>query len=72
MTDGPEPTAVRVALWRAMHVQHDGAPHVIEGRPAVPASLRLDASACYVPGVLYQYGYGDAVGYWYTDMYGVE
>ena len=27
---GPESTAVRVALWRAMHVQIDPAPHVIE------------------------------------------
>ncbi len=27
---GPESTAVRVALWRAMHVQLDPAPHVIE------------------------------------------
>jgi methyltransferase (TIGR00027 family) len=27
-TDGPDPTAVRVALWRAMHVQVDAAPHV--------------------------------------------
>jgi methyltransferase (TIGR00027 family) len=25
---GPDPTAVRVALWRAMHVQVDAAPHV--------------------------------------------
>jgi methyltransferase (TIGR00027 family) len=32
MTDtqpaGPDPTAMRVALWRAMHVQVDAAPHV--------------------------------------------
>jgi methyltransferase (TIGR00027 family) len=27
---GPESTAVRVALWRAMHVQIDAPPHVIE------------------------------------------
>jgi len=27
---GPEPTAVRVALWRALHVEHDAAPHVLE------------------------------------------
>jgi methyltransferase (TIGR00027 family) len=26
----PDPTAVRVALWRAMHVQVDSPPHVIE------------------------------------------
>jgi methyltransferase (TIGR00027 family) len=26
----PEPTAVRVALWRAMHVQVDPSPHVLE------------------------------------------
>ena len=26
----PESTAVRVALWRAMHVQIDPPPHVIE------------------------------------------
>lgn len=30
MTDGPEHTAERVALWRAMHVQVDPAPHVLE------------------------------------------
>jgi methyltransferase (TIGR00027 family) len=29
-TVGPESTAVRVALWRAMHVQIDAPPHVIE------------------------------------------
>jgi methyltransferase (TIGR00027 family) len=29
-TIAPESTAVRVALWRAMHVQHDALPHVIE------------------------------------------
>ncbi|MEV5125462.1 class I SAM-dependent methyltransferase [Streptomyces decoyicus] len=28
--DGPDSTAVRVALWRAMHVQVDSPPHVIE------------------------------------------
>jgi methyltransferase (TIGR00027 family) len=28
--DGPDGTAVRVALWRAMHVQVDPAPHVLE------------------------------------------
>jgi O-methyltransferase involved in polyketide biosynthesis len=27
---GPENTAVRVALWRAMHVQVDPPPHVLE------------------------------------------
>jgi methyltransferase (TIGR00027 family) len=27
---GPESTAIRVALWRAMHVQSDPPPHVIE------------------------------------------
>jgi methyltransferase (TIGR00027 family) len=29
-TDGPDSTAVRVALWRAMHVEVDAAPHVLE------------------------------------------
>src|SRR6478752_5789330 len=29
-TEGPESTAVRVALWRAMHVQLDAAPHVLD------------------------------------------
>jgi methyltransferase (TIGR00027 family) len=29
-TDAPDSTAVRVALWRAMHVEVDSAPHVIE------------------------------------------
>jgi methyltransferase (TIGR00027 family) len=28
--DGPDSTAVRVALWRAMHVEVDQAPHVLE------------------------------------------
>jgi methyltransferase (TIGR00027 family) len=28
--EGPESTAVRVALWRAMHVQLDGPPHVLD------------------------------------------
>lgn len=27
---GPESTAVRVALWRALHVEVDAAPHIIE------------------------------------------
>lgn len=29
-TEAPDSTAVRVALWRAMHVQVDAPPHVIE------------------------------------------
>jgi methyltransferase (TIGR00027 family) len=29
-TEGPDSTAVRVALWRAMHVQVDPPPHVLE------------------------------------------
>ncbi|MGN6666316.1 MAG: class I SAM-dependent methyltransferase [Trinickia sp.] len=28
--EAPDPTAVRVALWRAMHVQVDAPPHVLE------------------------------------------
>src|SRR5579862_619851 len=28
--DNPDPTAVRVALWRALHVQVDPPPHVLE------------------------------------------
>jgi methyltransferase (TIGR00027 family) len=28
--ESPDPTAVRVALWRAMHVQIDAPPHVVE------------------------------------------
>src|SRR6202453_3394721 len=28
--EGPESTAERVALWRAMHVQADAPPHVLE------------------------------------------
>lgn len=27
---GPDHTAIRVALWRALHVQHDAPPHIIE------------------------------------------
>ena len=30
MTDEPDSTAVRVALWRAMHVQVDAPPHVLD------------------------------------------
>ena len=30
MTDAPDPTAVRVALWRAMHALDEAPPHVIE------------------------------------------
>jgi methyltransferase (TIGR00027 family) len=30
VTTGPDSTAVRVALWRAMHVQLDAPPHVLE------------------------------------------
>src|SRR5207302_4195427 len=29
-TEAPDSTAVRVALWRAMHVQVDPPPHVLE------------------------------------------
>lgn len=29
-TGGPDSTAVRVALWRALHVQVDPQPHVLE------------------------------------------
>jgi O-methyltransferase involved in polyketide biosynthesis len=29
-TEGPDATAVRVALWRATHVQVDPPPHVLE------------------------------------------
>ena len=39
-TGAPDGTAVRVALWRAMHVQVDPPPHVLEDeiglRPAAP------------------------------------
>ncbi len=28
--DGPDTIAVRVALWRALHVEIDAAPHVFE------------------------------------------
>jgi O-methyltransferase involved in polyketide biosynthesis len=30
LTARADPTAVRVALWRAMHVEVDAAPHVLE------------------------------------------
>ncbi|HEY9680605.1 MAG TPA: class I SAM-dependent methyltransferase [Oculatellaceae cyanobacterium] len=40
-TIAPESTAVRVALWRAMHVQLDALPHVIEDE----VGLRLVAPA---------------------------
>ena len=29
MAESPDPTAVRVALWRAMHVEIDPQPHVL-------------------------------------------
>ena len=38
-SEGAEGTAVRVALWRAMHVQVDPAPHVLEDE----VGLRLAA-----------------------------
>lgn len=38
-TEAPESTAVRVALWRAMHVQVDPPPYVIEDE----IGLRLTA-----------------------------
>jgi methyltransferase (TIGR00027 family) len=41
MTPQPDSTAVRVALWRAMHVQVDPPPHVIEDE----VGLRLAAPA---------------------------
>nr|EJJ01806.1 methyltransferase [Rhodococcus sp. JVH1] len=51
-TDGPDSTAVRVALWRAMHVQVDAPPHVlvdeigpqlaVRGRPARPPNLEAE------------------------------
>ena len=30
ITHEPDPTAVRVALWRALHVELDGSPHVLD------------------------------------------
>lgn len=30
MVDGPDPTAVRTALWRALHVELDPPPHVLD------------------------------------------
>ncbi len=38
-TEKPDPTAVRVALWRALHVQLDSPPHVLEDE----VGLRLAA-----------------------------
>ena len=32
VSGGPESTAVRVALWRALHLEVDAAPHVLEDR----------------------------------------
>jgi methyltransferase (TIGR00027 family) len=40
-TAAPDPTAVRVALWRALHVQVDPPPHVLEDE----VGLRLAAPA---------------------------
>ena len=40
-TAAPDGTAVRVALWRAMHVQVDPPPHVLEDE----IGLRLAAPA---------------------------
>ena len=39
MPDQPDSTAVRVALWRALHVQADGPPHVLQDE----VGLRLAA-----------------------------
>jgi len=39
----PESTAARVALWRALHVEIDPPPHILEDRiglQAVTAALR--------------------------------
>ena len=33
----PDNTAVRVALWRALHLEVDGLPHVIEDHVGLPA-----------------------------------
>ena len=48
-TEAPDSTAVRVALWRAMHVQVDAAPHVFEDeiglQLAAPAVRRAGAAA---------------------------
>jgi len=38
----PDNTAVRVALWRALHVQVDPPPHVLEDE----LGLKLVAHAC--------------------------
>src|SRR5262245_53559183 len=37
--DAPDSTAVRAALWRAMHVQLDASPHILEDE----VGLRLAA-----------------------------
>jgi methyltransferase (TIGR00027 family) len=39
---GPEGTAVRVALWRAMHVQVDAAPHVLRDEIGIRLAAQPD------------------------------
>ena len=39
----PDDTAVRVALWRAMYVQVDPPPHVLEDEPAEMLTLAGNA-----------------------------
>ncbi|MEA3216934.1 MAG: hypothetical protein QOJ19_3090, partial [Acidimicrobiia bacterium] len=41
--EAPDSTAVRVALWRAMHVQVDAAPHVLEDELGLQLAAPDDA-----------------------------
>jgi hypothetical protein len=41
-TAAPESTAVRVALWRAMHVQIDPPPHALEDEVGLRLAARDD------------------------------
>ncbi len=43
MTGAPDPTAVRVALWRALHVELDPAPHVLVDELGLALAAPSDA-----------------------------
>ena len=55
-TAEPDNTAVRVALWRALHVQLDPPPHVFEDeiglQLAAPEHLRARAASLYFFGFM--------------------
>jgi hypothetical protein len=45
----PDSTAVRVALWRALHVEVDSPPHVFEDEVGLKLAAPDDATGSFVP-----------------------